>query len=197
MRRALAVWLLLAGPAAAQVVHEDPDWPCVQRLVPVLGAAAYWGGPEPAEGTSWRADPAVAALVAAASPRGITEERGTALIEAYLAGLPAEARPAAAARVMEGLTEETNRERSAVIERLRALTRRQRGVGERASRLTAQMRALPPDAPERADLLGQRTLTIREFDEVERTLGFACEAPVALEARLGAYARALMEGQEP
>ncbi len=195
MRRTLTVLLLLAGPAAAQVAQEDPDWPCVQRLVPTLGAAAYWGGPEPAEGTNWRADPAVAALVAAISPRGVAEERGTALIEAYLAGLPAEARPAAAARVMEGLTEETNVQRSALIERLRALTRRQRGVGERAARLTTQMRALPQESPERADLLTERTLTIREFDEVERTLRYACEAPVAMEARLGAYARALMDGQ--
>lgn len=195
MRRTLAVLLLLASPAAGQVQHEDPDWPCVQRLVPVLGAAAYWGGPEPAEDTGWRNDPAVAALVAAAAPRDVTAERGTALVDAYLASLPAGDRPVAAARAMEGLTEETNTQRARLIERLRELTRRQRGVASRSSALSVQLRALPQDAPDRAELAGRRTLVLREFDEVQRTIVYACEAPVALEARLGAYARALTDGQ--
>ena len=37
---------------------------------------------------------------------------------------------------------------------------------------------------------------IREFEEAEQTLRYACEAPVALEARLGAYARALQKALE-
>ena len=92
MRRVLAIWLLLGAPAAAQTEASDPDWPCVQRLVPTLGAAAYWGGPEPAEGTGWRDDPAASAVVAAAAPRDVDVERGTALLQAYLAAQPPEAR---------------------------------------------------------------------------------------------------------
>ena len=121
MRRVLAIWLLLGAPAAAQTEASDPDWPCVQRLVPTLGAAAYWGGPEPAEGTGWRDDPAASAVVAAAAPRDVDVERGTALLQAYLAAQPPEARPAAAARAMEGLTAAINEQRGAIIERLRGL----------------------------------------------------------------------------
>ena len=201
MKRTLALWLLLAGPvaapASAQIQHEDPDWPCVQRLVPTLGAAAYWGGPEPAEGTGWRNDPATAALVAATAPRSVDVEHGTALLQAHLAALPPPARPAAAARVMEGLTDAINEQRSVIIERLRNLTRRQRGVADRVSSSSAQLRALPPDSPQRPDLTVQRTFILREFDEVQRTIVYACEAPVEMEARLGSYARALTEGQEP
>ena len=87
MRRVLAIWLLLGAPAAAQTEASDPDWPCVQRLVPTLGAAAYWGGPEPAEGTGWRDDPAASAVVAAAAPRDVDVERGTALSTRTLRGL--------------------------------------------------------------------------------------------------------------
>ena len=197
MRRILALWLLLVGPAAAQIQHEDPDWPCVQRLVPTLGAAAYWGGPEPAEGTGWRDDPAIAALVAAAAPRSVDVERGTALLQEYLAAQPPEARPAAAARAMEGLTAAVNEQRGVIVERLRNLTRRQRSVADRVSDTSARLRAVPQNAPQRPDLVTQQTLVLREFDEVQRTIVYACEAPVELEARLGSYARALTEGQEP
>ena len=197
MRRVLAIWLLLGAPAAAQTEASDPDWPCVQRLVPTLGAAAYWGGPEPAEGTGWRDDPAASAVVAAAAPRDVDVERGTALLQAYLAAQPPEARPAAAARAMEGLTAAINEQRGAIIERLRNLTRRQRGVADRVSDVSTRLRAMPQDAPGRPDLVTQRTLILREFDEVQRTIVYACEAPVEMEARLGSYARALTEGQEP
>lgn len=201
MRRGLALPLLLAGlaasPAAAQIQHEDPDWPCVQRLVPTLGAAAYWGGPEPAEDTGWRDDPAAAAAVAGAAPRGVDVERGEDVLRAYLAALPPDARPAAAARAMEGLTAATNEQRTVIIERLRNLTRRQRTVAARVSAISARLRSLPPDAPERPDLAAQRVFVLREFDEVQRTIMYACEVPVEMEARLGSYARALTEGQEP
>ena len=54
---------------------------------------------------------------------------------------------------------------------------------------------MPQDAPGRPDLVTQRTLILREFDEVQRTIVYACEAPVEMEARLGSYARALTEGR--
>ena len=96
---------------------------------------------------------------------------------------------------MAGLVEQTNLQRGQQIERLRALTRRQRGLGDVIARVTAEQRALPPDAdPARRDEVAQRlAFVIREFEEAEQTLRYACEAPVALEARLGAYARALQK----
>src|SRR4051812_12032042 len=46
---------LLATVAAAPA---DPDWPCVQRLVPTLTAATLWAGPAPKG--DWHADKEVA-----------------------------------------------------------------------------------------------------------------------------------------
>jgi hypothetical protein len=37
----------------------------------------------------------------------------------------------------------------------------------------------------------QRALVIRDFKETRRPIGNACNVPVQLEARLGAYARTL------
>lgn len=33
----------MAGPAAAQ--EADPDWPCVQRLLPEIAGGMVWAGP--------------------------------------------------------------------------------------------------------------------------------------------------------
>src|SRR4029077_3481945 len=54
--------LMAAGPRS-----EDPDWPCPQRLVPRLTAAAYWSGPLDTEG-DWRADPGDRARLGALRP---------------------------------------------------------------------------------------------------------------------------------
>ena len=174
----------------------DPDWPCVQRLVPSLSAGAYWPGHEvPAQ---WRSDPRVAALASEITARGVTAEQGAARIAAFAQTIPPAERAAVLSATMAGVVEQTNVQRGQLIERLRALTRRQRGVGDVIARVTAEQRALPPDAdPARREEVVQRlAFVIREFEEAEQTLRYACEAPVALEARLGAYARALQKALE-
>lgn len=193
------VWVLAVSPVAAQrggPPATDPDWPCVQRLVPSLSGAAYWPGYEtPAR---WDSDPRVAALVAEIAARGVSAERGAARIAAFAQALSPPERAAVSSAAMAGLVEQTNLQRGQQIERLRALTRRQRGLGDVIARVTAEQRALPPDAdPARREEVAQRlAFVIREFEEVEQTLRYACEAPVALEARLGAYARALQKALE-
>lgn len=199
-----AVWLaavlaLAAVPAVAQrggPPATDPDWPCIQRLVPTLSGGAYWPGHEAPP--DWRSDPRVAALVPEITARGVTAERGAARIAAFAHTVPPAERAPVLSATMAGLVEQTNLQRGQQIERLRALTRRQRGVGDVIARVTAEQRALPPDAdPARREEVAQRlAFVIREFEEAEQTLRYACEAPVALEARLGAYARALQKALE-
>ena len=58
------------------------------------------------------------------------------------------------------------------------------------------LNAIPPDATgdqaaQRDDIMQRRALVIRGFEDVQRTIRYACDVPVQLEARLGAYARAL------
>lgn len=191
--------MLAVSPAAAQrggPPAADPDWPCVQRLVPTLSAGAYWPGYEtPAR---WDSDPRVAALVAEIAARGVPAERGVARIAAFAQTLSPAERAAVSSAAMAGLVEHTNLQRGQQIERLRALSRRQRGLGDVIARVSTEQRALPPDAdPARREEVAQRlAFVIREFEEAEQTLRYACEAPVALEARLGAYARALQKALE-
>jgi len=187
---ALAVALI----AAASPRSEDADWPCRQRLVSKLTPAAYWNGPLDVQG-DWPADPEVAGLVHRLAPRRVTTEDGLAAITNFAKTASAD-RPHRLALVFRGLLEETDRERADLIERLKQIGRRQRELAELAARLASELDATPAAATgeaaaARTDLRERHDFTMRNFEETQRTIRYACDAPVALEARLGAWARAL------
>ncbi len=188
---ALALLLLALLPAAAQTAPrgQDPDWPCVQRLVPRLSAAALWPGPGP-EG-EWRAEPEVAALVGRIMPRTTSEAEGVAAIGSFAALLDAAARRRLLPLAFAGALEETNRQRDVLIEQIRRFARRQRDLAERVRSLEAELRPGPEDPAARAELEQRHGFAARAFIEAERTMRYACEAPVGLESRLGGYVRAL------
>jgi hypothetical protein len=180
---------------------QDPDWPCQQRLVPHLAAAAYWNGPPLDNLGDWRADPAVADLVRRLAPRNVSTQEGLSEITAF-AQSSSEDRPHRLALVFAGLLAETDGERAALIGRLKQIGRRQRDVAALVEQLTVELDAISPDAADEAaakriDLQQRRDFTLRNFEEVQRTIRYACETPVALEARLGAWARLLQEAGEP
>ena len=176
---------------------EDPDWPCQQRLVPKLTAAAYWSGPALEGLGDWRADPGVADLVRRLAPRGVSTQEGLSEIAAYARSVSND-RPRRLALVFRGLLEETDRERAGLIEELKEIGRRQRELADLVARLATELNAIPPDAggeaaAKRIDLQQRHDFTARNFEEIQRTIRYACETPVALDARLGAWARALQE----
>ncbi len=185
---ACALVLGAAGPPA------DPDWPCVQRLVPTLTASTLWGGHDAAG--DWRADPRVAAVVAAVAPRGVSAQDGATRLDQFMATVPAPDRPAVSAQVFAGLVDETNVQRAQVIDRLRGIAQRQRTLTELTSRITAELRALPADAPaaQREEVVARRGFLIREYEQIERTIRYACDAPVQMESKLGTLAQTLQRG---
>jgi hypothetical protein len=191
-RSAVLAAAVALAVAAGPLPGADADWPCVQRLVPRLAAASLWPGPMPTNG-DWRADEGVAALVRRVSPRSVAEEEGVAAIQAFAAPLDPASRQRLLPLAFAGALEETNRQRDALIEQIRRFARRQRGLAEGVRGLEAELRAMPADAGgARAELEQRHAFAAKSFTDAERTMRYACEAPVRLEARLGAYARALL-----
>jgi hypothetical protein len=195
MRTVAFLIVLMAGARAAAAPGQDPDWPCQQRLVPELTVGAYWNGPA-APDANWRDDAPVAQLVADIAPRDVAPEDGVAKIETFAKTLSPAERPAALSLAFAGVTEETNRLRDSVIERIKELTRRQRGIADQVGKATDQVSAIPadatgPDAEKRAEAVERQTMLTRTFEDTRRTMRYACNAPTALEARLGLYARTL------
>ncbi|HEX8374351.1 MAG TPA: hypothetical protein VF606_04145, partial [Geminicoccaceae bacterium] len=83
----LSVAALRAAPASA--AGEDPDWPCVQRLVPELAAGQMWPGKPLDELPAGAApDPAVAALPGELARRAVPLETAGARAAAALAAVP-------------------------------------------------------------------------------------------------------------
>jgi hypothetical protein len=194
--RAVFGMLVIALIAAAAPRSEDPEWPCQQRLVPKLTAAAYWNGPLDMRG-NWQADPEIAELVHHLAPRRVTTEEGLAAITNF-ANAASEDRPHRLALAFRGLLEETDRERAGLIEQLTQMGRRQRELADLVVRLADELDAVPPNASaevaeKRVDLQQRHDFTARNFEEIQRTIRFACETPVELDARLGAWARALQQ----
>jgi hypothetical protein len=101
-------------------------------------------------------------------------------------------------RDCRGLLEETDRDRAGLIKELKEIGRRQRELADLVARLATELNAIPPDAggeaaAKRIDLQQRHDFTARNFEEIQRTIRYACETPVELDARLGAWARALQE----
>lgn len=187
------VIVLFAGAAPRS---EDPDWPCQQRLVPHLTPAAYWNGPVDEQG-NWQADPEIAELVHRLAPRRFKTEEGVAAIMNF-AKTTSEDRPHRLALAFRGLLEETDRERAGLIEQLRQMGRRQRELADLVARLADELAAIAPDttgedAEKRVDLKQRHDFTARNFEEIQQTIRYACETPVALDARLGVWTRALQQ----
>jgi hypothetical protein len=178
---------------------QDPDWPCQQRLMPTLGGGALWSTPPLDSVGDWHGEPAVAELVARITPRGVTAEAGVAAIGVFADQLPPTAdRQRVMTLVFAGLLDETNRERTEVIARLKDLGRRQHELADIASRAGEALREIPPDATgddaaRRTDLEQRSIFVTQAFENTQRTMRYACEAPVRLEARLGRYAQVVKD----
>lgn len=182
--------------AAAAEPGAQPDWPCVQRLVPELTAGTLWSGPPPTAGADWRADPRIANLVAAVANRNLPVEDGEAKLTAFADNLPADQRRAALPELFAGLVDAINGERHDVIVRLEELGRRQKSMAALVDKVTDELRAVPADATgadaaKREEIEQRRNFLIRGYQQAQRTIQYACQVPADLEARLGRYARTL------
>lgn len=205
MHAGLACAILIVGAVAsapgwaqAPPRHADPDWPCPQRLILKLSAGQFWSGPKVESAGDWQKDTDVAALVQKIAPRKVSTDQGEALIRSFAGGL-GEDRPRILTLAFAGLLEETNRQRADLIERIQTFARRQRELADIAARAGEDLRKIPPDATgeaaeRRQDLEQRRHYVSKAFEENQRTLRYACEVPVQLESRLGAFARALQAG---
>jgi hypothetical protein len=174
----------------AAVPARNSDWPCAQRLVPVLSFGQFWAGPAPA--ADWRSDPQIADLVRAVAPRSVPLDTAVAKLRAFSDALPEAERPTKLPMVFAGLVDETSQQREEVIDRIKSVARRQHDIEGVVAKLNTELADQPDaEAASHADATRQRDLVVRMFQDTQRTLTYACQIPPALEGRLGRFAEVL------
>jgi hypothetical protein len=201
--RFLAAAMLFLGPCAAraQPAPPDPDWPCNQNLVPSLSAGEFWSGSDPKPDPNWRDDQTVFNLVSEVSDRDTPAEEGGKKLAAYAESIPKGQRAAALPKLFGAIVEQINDERTDLIGRLKRLGHRQRILSDKITALSAEADkisagATGAEAEQKTALVGDRDLTIRGFQQTQRSLRYACEAPGSLDRRLGQYGQILMRAMK-
>jgi hypothetical protein len=205
--RRRAPWLVTAAvllasaplPTAAQPV--DPDWPCIQRLVPELAVSQMWAGP-PADTVADASNPAGESAQLAhrlASPSMPVEE-AQAAIEPFADSLAPEERNAQLAHLFHEVLEAINQDRSEIIAGIKRYTRKQRQlaakIAQDSQKLANMQPGTTPDA-QTQDLLNERQWDLRVFEDRQRILTQICEQPVLLEQRAFSVARAVQAQLAP
>lgn len=190
--KALIAGLLLAGaPATAPAADRDPDWPCVQILVPTLSPGQIWTG-EPIEGKeeSWRDMPALQPIVKRVTDPATDVEAEEAVIDRFAETLGPD-RNAALTALFAGVFDTLNRERTEAIAAVRRYARNQRAMLDRIDAGLGRARGLPPESPEAVALRDEIAWQRRILDERRRYQTAVCDQPVRLERKLGRLARAI------
>lgn len=194
---ALAGVVVFYAGAAGAAAAEDPDWPCVQRLMPELSPATVWGGPPVDDAApAWRDTPAIRDLVLRIASRRTALEDGEKAVAAFARTLGGE-KDAMLTLVFAGLFTTIDQERSRLLSGIKRYARGQRRLASRIRQLTADLGAAPADgtpqsAARRRQLRERQVWDTRIFEERERSLQALCEQPVLLEQRLFILARAIM-----
>jgi hypothetical protein len=183
----IAATVMLAAAARAQPAPQDPDWPCVQRLVPELALGQMWTGPQP-PAAPWAADPQISPLAPALANPDVPIEDATARVRSFAEAQPDGARGERLALLFRGVLEIINGERGDLIEGIRRYTRNQRALAEKITVESAGLAELPASpleaVPEHlAALKRERDWDIRIFEDRQKSMKYLCDQPVLLEQR--------------
>jgi hypothetical protein len=199
----MTFWRLLAlsmigllgatGPdrAALAATGENPDWPCIQRLVPEIAPAVVWAGPplDPVDGPP---SPAIDRLAEELAARRVPLTEAEAQVEAFAETLAAEQKDAQLTRLFARTLAIINQDRTSIIQGIKKYARGERALAESITEKNERLSELPPDQIlEREALIAERDWDIRIYDDRRSALPYLCEQPVLLEQRAFALGRAI------
>ena len=195
----VAVFTAMTGPALSSYQRpKDPDWPCIQRKVPELSLGQIWNGPElPASAADWQKDPDIPELVTELAARRVPIAEAQQKIQDFAATLPKEKPDERLMKLVQGLFDHMNQERSQVISGIGRYARNQIELASRLRREASELDALrakaDANAAEVTDRTNRLTWETRIFEERVQSLTYVCEVPTLIEQRLYALAKTVAE----
>lgn len=189
MRLASVILAVTLGAAAAA---DEVPLPCQQHFADRLAPATYWEDASQLDKLpDWHKDKKIAALVGKLAPRDTPEDEAVHDLAAFRKAHHDKKSPAL---LFTGLVEETDRQRAEVIAKIHGMAERQANLFGTIQKVNDELAATPDNQGAKHDeILQRRGFLQRDYDSLDKTLRYACQIPVDLEARLGAFARALQE----
>lgn len=200
---------MLATMVAARAETVDPEWPCVQALIPQVELAIMWPEPlaEPDKG-KWRSDDTIAALARTLGDLEAYTENEEKMIDDFAAAQSTETMKDSLSQLAEGVVTEANRIRSQYIRGIKRYTRQQISIAsqiEEGLNQLASMEESTGDSPaanensqakdqpaeDRAELEESLKWHERVYDQREQAIVSLCERPVELEEKLSSVLRHL------
>jgi hypothetical protein len=202
-------WWMAFGVLAAMVLSTDrsfaadpryPDWPCAQAKVPEVSLAAVWNGPPLDDATSkWKDNAEVSALVPRLAARRTPLDQAEKTIVQFLSASAAD-KTERGKLLFAGLFEKLNAERSAVMNGLERITRKQREAVDKVRSDTVALQALQEatakDQAKIDELSNQLVWETRIFEDRRRVIKFVCDVPTAIDQRLFGLGRVIQQEME-
>lgn len=170
-------------------ILSSPDWPCIQRKVPVISAGQIWDGPS-IEGIK-EFDPAIRDLTELLESRRVSADEADKAIQEYAASIPEAERDKKLTELFASFLAEINSDRQFVMGRVEEFQKRQKARAAELERegqklaekgLSATDELLPTEtklSPEQQEY----NWNARIFQERQQNLTMACEVPVLIEQR--------------
>ena len=188
---AVVVFLMSSEKVDAQAA-PDPDWPCVQRLLPEIAGGMVWAGPPLDDVTAPEGDRVFAELAGELAARRVPMEEAEQQIADYAGGIESAGR----AETMAALFKETlgiiNDDRASIIAGIKRFSQGQRTLADKINAKNQEIEAMDrSDILKRDAAVAERDWDIRVFEDRRQSLIYLCEQPVLLEQRAFALARSL------
>lgn len=175
--------------------QTDPEWPCIQVLVPEINLAVLWPQSiDETQLTSWRKDPDISRMVERLSDLEAFTEIEQAVIAGFIEPISEDLRSDTLNRLAVGILHNANQLRAQYIRGIKRYTRQQISIAGQIENKLNQLAELEGQENAQTDEIEQ-TLQWhqRVYDQREQAIQLLCERPVEAEEKLSQVLRELAQ----
>lgn len=171
------------------------DWPCVQQKLGSIQAAQVWAGPSLPDDAAEKLTPDEKRLIDSLAARRLSIDDASKLVRDYVGEQPEAKRQETAMRIMAGLLDQLNGERSEVMDGIERYGAKQKALARRLREQSSGFAKVQRDpASTNNDIENARQELLwdtRVFDERRKSLTYVCEVPTLIEQRAFALGRVI------
>jgi len=172
--------------------EADPDWPCVQRLLPEVAGGMIWPGPPLENGGAPKADKTLEALAGELAARRVPIEEAERQVVTFAGDLAETEKAERLTHLFEATLKIINSDRASIINGIKRFSQGQRTLADKINAKNQEIETIDrSDFLKRDTAMAERDWDIRIFEDRRQSLAYLCEQPVLLEQRAFTLARSI------